>query len=370
MLVFVLGMIVPAREAKAEDVISMMRLYNPATHEHLHTADAYEKYVLTTQQNWNDEGYSWNAPVKSDTPVYRLFNQWSGEHFYTRDANERGVLISNGWNDEGVGWYSDDAAGAPVYRVFNADAGIGSHHYTTDYNEYQTLTTQMGWTDEGIAWYGVNTGGTPVPGPDPTPEPGPDQEETKKQLEIISFEYSSNIVDDQIAYTVRIKNPNSGYVITYPGIEMTVRNAAGNVIKTASSHIAYINPGEVVTYSDCVYCPDTETFATMEIVPTKTYEWYYHVPSAEYIYQNDLEIVNMYKKRNNYYTTYTGELKNNSTVDLDRADISLVFRKNGEICYVSKTYVNDIKSGAKKAFEFSVYEDDFMFDSYSFEANL
>ena len=122
-------------QAAASDTISMMRLYNPATHEHLHTSDAYEKYVLTNN-GWEDEGYSWEAPATSSTPVYRLFNQWSGEHFYTVDAYERSVLIGDGWNDEGIGWYSDDLLGVPVYRVFNAAAGIGAHHYTTDENEY------------------------------------------------------------------------------------------------------------------------------------------------------------------------------------------------------------------------------------------
>ncbi len=144
----------PPAPAPAVTGTAMTRLYNPATHEHLHTKDAYEVYVLTTQQGWENEGSSWVAPETSDAPVYRLFNPYSKEHFYTKDAYERSVLIKNGWNDEAIGWYSADASGVPVYRLFNAAAGIGAHHYTTDAYERSVLL-KNGWADEGIAWYGV-----------------------------------------------------------------------------------------------------------------------------------------------------------------------------------------------------------------------
>ncbi len=133
--------------------IQMTRLYNPDTHEHLHTKDANEVRVLTGN-GWKNEGSSWVAPETSATPVYRLFNRYSKEHFYTKDAYERSVLIKQGWNDEGIGWYSADETGVPVYRLFNAAAGIGAHHYTTDAYERSVLINN-GWADEGIAWYGM-----------------------------------------------------------------------------------------------------------------------------------------------------------------------------------------------------------------------
>ncbi len=148
--------------------ISMHRIYNPVTKEHLHTKDLNEVLVHTTQNGWEDEGTSWITPETSNTPVYRVFNRETGEHFYTTDAYERRYLLDNGpWNDEGIGWYSDDAKGVLVYRLYNPNAGIGAHHYTTDAYERSVLL-QNGWSDEGIAWYGMDNG-KPLPQDDPKP---------------------------------------------------------------------------------------------------------------------------------------------------------------------------------------------------------
>ncbi len=143
-------------ESEGSALITMRRMYNPKTMEHLYTADTNEVSVLMYKQGWDYEGISWYAPGTSSTPVYRVFNTRTGEHFYTKDAYERSVLLANTaeWSDEGIGWYSDEARGIPVYRLYNPEAGIGAHHYTKDAYERAVLL-QQGWLDEGIAWYGA-----------------------------------------------------------------------------------------------------------------------------------------------------------------------------------------------------------------------
>ena len=142
-------------EPEVESV--MYRLYNPNSGEHFYTADIEEARSLKSG-GWKYEGYAWDAPTESSTPVYRVYNPNSGEHHYTKDAAEKDFLVGLGWNDEGIGWYSDDNQGTPLYRLYNpnatGDKEAGGHHYTKDVNEKNRLIT-AGWRDEGIGWYGI-----------------------------------------------------------------------------------------------------------------------------------------------------------------------------------------------------------------------
>ena len=80
--------------------------------------------VITSDLNVNAQ---WRP---EEVTIYRLYNPISGEHLYTRDANEKNVLSSkHGWKYEGVGWYAP-TSGKPVYRLYNP--GLANHLYTTD----------------------------------------------------------------------------------------------------------------------------------------------------------------------------------------------------------------------------------------------
>ena len=133
--------------------VTMYRLYNKWSGEHLYTASPKERGDLV-HVGWNDEGVGWIAPKASKTPVYRVYNPYSGDHHYTTSDKERDDLVAIGWKDEGIGWYSDDAKGTPLYRQFNPYETIGTHNYTTSKKENDDLK-KIGWKTEGIAWYGL-----------------------------------------------------------------------------------------------------------------------------------------------------------------------------------------------------------------------
>ena len=135
---------------------SVYRLYNPNTGEHLYTADANEKDVLSGEHGWRYEDVAWASPATSATPVYRLRNVADGEHLYTADANERAELLRlPHWRDEGIAFYSDPAEGVAVYRLYNPlGSGPDSHLYTMSENERDVLSGERGWSYEDVAWYG------------------------------------------------------------------------------------------------------------------------------------------------------------------------------------------------------------------------
>lgn len=136
--------------------ISMYRLYNPNSGEHLYTKNSVERLTLA-QSGWYYEGVGWIAPSSSSTPVYRLYSVQSGDHHYTTSVGERNWLKRLGWRDEGIGWYSADNQQIPLYRSYNRNAKAGSHHYTTSLAEHQALL-QKGWQDEKIGWYALKVG--------------------------------------------------------------------------------------------------------------------------------------------------------------------------------------------------------------------
>ena len=136
----------------AETVV-MYRLYNPNSGEHFYTGNAKEIEDVVAA-GWKNEGFAWEAPIISKTPVYRLYNPNAGDHHYTMSASEKNSLISVGWKDEGIGWYSDDGKNLPLQRLYNPNAIAGAHHYTISVKEKNDLI-KAGWKYEGIAWYAL-----------------------------------------------------------------------------------------------------------------------------------------------------------------------------------------------------------------------
>ena len=52
--------------------------------------------------------------------------------------------------------WSDLLASGKIKKVIIEEGPKGSHHYTTDKNEYKTLAGMCGWNGENVAWYGLS----------------------------------------------------------------------------------------------------------------------------------------------------------------------------------------------------------------------
>ena len=71
------------------------------------------------------------------------------------DKNEFDTLPSYGWTAEGVAFFSADVNNPEnviLHRLYNPnETGAGSHLYTVDTNERDTLEG-LGWKYESTAW--------------------------------------------------------------------------------------------------------------------------------------------------------------------------------------------------------------------------
>lgn len=143
-----------------KEAVSVYRLYNKKSKEHLYTIDSYEyKHLPELSNDWVREGVNFKEYKSSGSTtvtVYRVYNPKSGEHLNTTDSNEVKVLTSKGWKSEGVAFYAPKTEEKPVYRLFNPKAGIGAHFMTADSYEKSVLTkAPKEWKYEGVAWYSI-----------------------------------------------------------------------------------------------------------------------------------------------------------------------------------------------------------------------
>ena len=139
--------------------VTIYRLYNPLSSEHLWTSDYNEVKTLYANNGWGYEGIGWYA-ADEGTPVYRLYNPALSSHLYTSDANEIKTLVANeGWvydNNQKPLFYSD--GDVSIYRLYNSALGT-AHHLTYSTTEYNTLPAS-GWTQEGESMKAVAKGST------------------------------------------------------------------------------------------------------------------------------------------------------------------------------------------------------------------
>ncbi len=139
--------------------VSVYRMYNTKTSEHLYTTSVTE-YGLCGKgayADWRAEGVAWQAPeagASGSKPVYRLFNRISGDHHYTTSTGERASLLASGdWRNEGVAFLSGGSI--PIHRLYNGRLWRGQHHYTTNVAERDMLTRGYGWRSEGVGFYAI-----------------------------------------------------------------------------------------------------------------------------------------------------------------------------------------------------------------------
>ena len=130
--------------------MSIYRLYNPYTLEHLLTGDAAERDNLLSV-GWTLDGVAWNAPNTGD-PVYRLYNTADDWHTYSADKAEVDAMVAQGWVVDGVVCFSAKTNDArPVYRLFNPYEQKNYHMLTASAAEKEFLEG-LGWKVDGVAW--------------------------------------------------------------------------------------------------------------------------------------------------------------------------------------------------------------------------
>ena len=136
-------------------LVTMYRLYNPYSHEHLFTTDIMERDNLIPL-GWKYELAVGGVYLHGEKGgVYRLYNPTTGEHHYTMDEKELANCVKAGWVNEGVKFFSaseDDGHVVGMVSMYNPYEKAFYHHYTSDEKEIEKMVKD-GWRKEEIKWY-------------------------------------------------------------------------------------------------------------------------------------------------------------------------------------------------------------------------
>ena len=143
-----------------DEKISVFRLYNPNSGEHLYTIKETERDKLS-RVGWKYEGIAFNTSPATKTdvkPVYRVYNPNTpqGSHLYTKSLGEANKLVKLGWKWDFYGkacFYSYGEM--PIYRLYNKYDINGNHLLTKSKGEYDKCV-RAGWIGEGIQLYAIN----------------------------------------------------------------------------------------------------------------------------------------------------------------------------------------------------------------------
>lgn len=199
---------------------------------------------------------------------------------------------------------------------------------------------------------------------------GTESADTSKLQEIKLNNSGHSIVQSggktTVLYAVDISNPNAEYAIKFPKILITAKDGDGKILKTEEMVLNGIAAGDQYTYGNSVSY-EGNTPSTVEISVGNSDDDYVAQSSSEIIKSGSLSVSNT-SDNPGTFKTFTGEVTNNSTEELNSVAITVIYKSGGNIIGGETSYVNDLKAGEKKPFEVSSYSNFKDYDSYEIHA--
>lgn len=157
-----------------------------------------------------------------------------------------------------------------------------------------------------------------------------------------------------IYYAVEISNPNPDTAVEYPTIEITAKNDDGAILRTETQTLMGIAAGDSFLYGNgFIVEGGVPTNVEISVASPDDYDF---VPQegSDIIHTSTLAISNV-SEIDGDNKRYTGEVTNNSSVDLNSICVCVVYKKGAEIVGGDTAFVDSVAPGTKKAFEISTY---------------
>lgn len=187
-----------------------------------------------------------------------------------------------------------------------------------------------------------------------------DFETSPQPLELVDFGWYVKPSDDDTAYVNFcgvIHNPNQEQIARFPRLMVTVRDGDGNISATEEQVGSDVMPEDTITLCGMLTMPAADVTKEAEITfDIDLSEWDPATLTSLGAKTTDFEIKNVSKKSTGMESTVTGEIVNHYTEEIGLVNISVVFRKDGEIVYMKNTFLDNLKAGKAKAFEIGLYD--------------
>lgn len=168
-----------------------------------------------------------------------------------------------------------------------------------------------------------------------------------------------------VFYAAEIENPNKDYAVAFSRIIVTIKDEEGKILKNEEQVLNCIAAGDNIIYGNSIPYEGKEP-SNVEISVSNGDDYYIqddsiYLKSSEFTFSNISE-------NNGTYKTFTGEITNNSNVNVSMAAISVIYKSGDDIIGGEVAYVDDLKAGETRAFEISASSDIEGYDSYEFYA--
>ena len=155
-----------------------------------------------------------------------------------------------------------------------------------------------------------------------------------------------------VYYAVRIHNPNAEYAVEFPKITITAKAGDGSILSTEDQVLNAIAANDTIVYGNYLYYEGIPA-DTVDITAKNDDNDYMHQEGSGVIKQDELSITNVSENVSDYDTKYTGEVTNNSSVDLDNVCLIVIYKKGGEMLGGNTGFLDGLKSGETLPFEIS-----------------
>ena len=181
---------------------------------------------------------------------------------------------------------------------------------------------------------------------------GPAQDGKPVELTTSRYWVIPGSYGNTLYYAVQIHNPNEKYAIEFPTIHITARAADGSILTTEEQTLSSIAAADTITYGSFVSYQGAIA-ETVELYVDNNDNANMYQDGSKAIRQSDLAISNVTEKPGTIGTTYTGEVTNNSTIDMSMVSIIVIYKKDGQMYGGETTYVDNLRSGESRPFELS-----------------
>lgn len=186
---------------------------------------------------------------------------------------------------------------------------------------------------------------------------------SEKPLELTDYGWYINepsSYDDTIYvdFCGMVYNPNESLIAEFPEVLVTVKNGDGSIMATEEQVGGIVMPGDTITICGTFSMPIGDLSEDAKII--FDVEWSDFTTSSS-LHKNvrttEFAFSNVSEHKGSGENLITGEITNNSAVDIDMANVSIVLRKGGKIVYMENTFVDGMRAGKTKAFEFKRYSE-------------
>lgn len=189
-----------------------------------------------------------------------------------------------------------------------------------------------------------------------------------QQIELVESGYSVYSDDRYVSiyYAVKIHNPNEEYAIDFPRIQITAKSEDGKILTTDDQVLRSIAANDTIVYGSRITYEGEEA-DSVDISVSNGNDDYMHQSGSGVIRQDQLAITNVSENTGEYERTFTGEVTNNSTEDLDTVAIIVIYRSGDEMIGGDATFIDNLNSGSTQPFEIDEYSD-LEYESYEIYA--